>query len=154
VNVCYQTLLPYFILESFCQCDQIWRTFAIWAIFKQGHFCKLHTYLCKVFWLLSSQKKYAKSWQYTLVNVCRLGLLYGRFFQKGIRSPWGRCYDHNFLRFSPIFVAKNGAFLKNKCNYQFFAKTGNNSDEKRHFSAKIFCENFFKIPTPGHTGFR
>jgi hypothetical protein len=33
----------------------------------------------------------------------------------------GRCCDHNFLRFSPIFCEKIGVFLKNQCNDQNFA---------------------------------
>jgi hypothetical protein len=33
-----------------------------------------------------------------------------------VRSPTrGRCYDHKFLRFSPIFGEKIGVFLKNQC---------------------------------------
>jgi hypothetical protein len=32
----------------------------------------------------------------------------------------GRCYDHNFLRFSPIFGEKIGVFLKNQCYDQSF----------------------------------
>jgi hypothetical protein len=34
----------------------------------------------------------------------------------------GRCYDHNFLRFSPIFGEKIGVFLENQCYDQFFFK--------------------------------
>jgi hypothetical protein len=34
---------------------------------------------------------------------------------------WGRCYDHNFLRFLPIFVEKIGVFLKKQCYDQMFA---------------------------------
>jgi hypothetical protein len=26
-------------------------------------------------------------------------------------SSWGRCYEHNFLRFLPIFCVKIGVFL-------------------------------------------
>jgi hypothetical protein len=33
----------------------------------------------------------------------------------------GRCYDHNFLRFSTIFGEKIGVFLKNQCYDQNFA---------------------------------
>jgi hypothetical protein len=33
---------------------------------------------------------------------------------------WGRCYDHNFLRFSTILGEKIGVFLKNQCYDQFF----------------------------------
>jgi hypothetical protein len=34
---------------------------------------------------------------------------------------WGRCYDHNFLRFLTIFAEKIGVFLKNQCYDQNFA---------------------------------
>jgi hypothetical protein len=34
---------------------------------------------------------------------------------------WGRCYDYNFLRFSPIFFEKIGVFLQNKCCDQKFS---------------------------------
>jgi hypothetical protein len=33
-------------------------------------------------------------------------------------SVWDRCYDHNFLRFSPIFGEKIGVFLKKKQCYE------------------------------------
>jgi hypothetical protein len=33
----------------------------------------------------------------------------------------GRCYDHNFLRFLPIFGEKIGVFLKNQCYDQNLA---------------------------------
>jgi hypothetical protein len=36
-------------------------------------------------------------------------------------SARGRCYDHNFLRFLPIFGEKIGVFLKNQCYDQNFA---------------------------------
>jgi hypothetical protein len=32
----------------------------------------------------------------------------------------GRCYDHNFLRFFPIFGEKIGVFLKYQCYDQLF----------------------------------
>jgi hypothetical protein len=32
----------------------------------------------------------------------------------------GQCFDHNFLRFSPIFGEKIGVFLKKQCYYNFF----------------------------------
>jgi hypothetical protein len=35
-------------------------------------------------------------------------------------GTWGRYYDHNFLRFSPIFGEKIGVFLKKQCNDQNF----------------------------------
>jgi hypothetical protein len=36
------------------------------------------------------------------------------------QKTWSRCYDHNFLRFFPIFGEKNGVFLKNHCYDQNF----------------------------------
>jgi hypothetical protein len=33
---------------------------------------------------------------------------------------WGRCYDHNFLRFSPIFGEKIGDLLNTKAMINFF----------------------------------
>jgi hypothetical protein len=36
-------------------------------------------------------------------------------------TTWGRCYDHNFLRFLPNFGEKIGGFLKNQCYDQNFA---------------------------------
>jgi hypothetical protein len=43
------------------------------------------------------------------------------FFQKLIR---GRCHDHNFMRFSSIFVKKIGVPLKNQCYDPNYATTG------------------------------
>jgi hypothetical protein len=37
------------------------------------------------------------------------------------RVTRGRCYDHNFLRFSTIFGDKIGVFLKNQCYDQNYA---------------------------------
>jgi hypothetical protein len=45
-----------------------------------------------------------------------LGYILGDFLV--ILSPWGWCYDSNFLQFS----AKNGIFPKNQCYDKFFAK--------------------------------
>jgi hypothetical protein len=36
-------------------------------------------------------------------------------------ETWGRCYDHNFLRFSTIFGEKIALFLKNQCYDENFA---------------------------------
>jgi hypothetical protein len=48
----------------------------------------------------------------------RFGLHFGPCFHKCI---WGQCYDHNFLRFLPIFGEKFGVFLKNQCYDHIFA---------------------------------
>jgi hypothetical protein len=42
----------------------------------------------------------------------------------------GRCYDHNSLRFLPIFGENVDVFFKNQCYEQIFSKT------------KIFSPNF------------
>jgi hypothetical protein len=46
----------------------------------------------------------------------------------------GRCYDHNFLRFS----AKNGVFLKNQCYDQILSQFSFVSSQKRQFFADFF----------------
>jgi hypothetical protein len=58
------------------------------------------------------------------------------------REAWGRCYDHNFMRFLPIFGKKIGVFLKNQSMIQFLhnlalflAKTANFFGKK--FAKKI-----------------
>jgi hypothetical protein len=38
-----------------------------------------------------------------------------------IPESWGRCYDHNFLRFFPIFGQKIAVLFKNQCYDQNFA---------------------------------
>jgi hypothetical protein len=56
----------------------------------------------------------------SVLNLANNGLCYilDKEFTKRIR---GRCYDSNFLRFSPIFGEKIGVFLKNQCYDQNFA---------------------------------
>jgi hypothetical protein len=46
---------------------------------------------------------------------------------------WGRCYDHNFLWFFPIFGEKIGVFLKNQCYDDIFSKFGFVLSRKRQF---------------------
>jgi hypothetical protein len=42
--------------------------------------------------------------------------------EKGaIFFTWGQCYDHNFMRFLPIFDEKIYVFLKTQCYDQKFA---------------------------------
>jgi hypothetical protein len=43
-----------------------------------------------------------------------------KFWNQNFES-WGRCYDHNFLRFLTIFGEKIGVFLENQCYDQNFA---------------------------------
>jgi hypothetical protein len=40
-------------------------------------------------------------------------VFFEKFFEndKSSLKIWGRCYDHIFLRFLPIFGEKNGVFL-------------------------------------------
>jgi hypothetical protein len=45
----------------------------------------------------------------------------------------GRCYDHNFLRFSPIFGEKIGVFIKYQCFDQLISKFGFVLSQKRQF---------------------
>jgi hypothetical protein len=59
------------------------------------------------------------------------------------RMTWGRCYDHNFLRFFPIFREKIGVFSKTNVMINFFTKFSFVLSQKtpifsKKFSAKIF----------------
>jgi hypothetical protein len=49
---------------------------------------------------------------------------------------WGRCYDHNFLRFLTFFGEKIGVFLK-QCYDQNVAKFSFTLSQKRHFSYEL-----------------
>jgi hypothetical protein len=67
-------------------------------------------------------------------------------FYLGIKlHSWGRCYDHNFLRFSTIFGKKIGVFLKKQCYDQNFALFSFVLSKKRHFFAEFFGKNILKI---------
>jgi hypothetical protein len=56
-------------------------------------------------------------------------------------------YDHNFLRFSPIFGKQIGFFLKNQCADQIFAQFSfcflvKNAIFSLIFSAKVFKKHY------------
>jgi hypothetical protein len=55
----------------------------------------------------------------------------------------GRRYDHNFLRFLPIFGEKIGGFLKDQCYDQIILKFGFVLIQKRQFFRKNFWRNYF-----------
>jgi hypothetical protein len=57
-----------------------------------------------------------------------------------ICSSWGRCYDHSFLRFLPIFGEKMAFFYKTNVMIIFFAKTISSLRKKNG-------ENILKIIT-------
>jgi hypothetical protein len=68
-------------------------------------------------------------------------------FSLACRVKRGRCYDHNFERFLPIFGEKIGIFLKNhRCDH-IFAKVAAVCAKNAKIFAKIFGENIFKITT-------
>jgi hypothetical protein len=58
----------------------------------------------------------------------------------------GGCYDHNFLRFSPILAL----FLKNQCHYPNFSKNKQYFEQKMpNFATKFLAKIFEKISVPG-----
>jgi hypothetical protein len=73
-------------------------------------------------------------------------LLTTRFNWTKIRKrdlTWDRCYDHNFLRFLPIFYEKIGFFHRKQCYDNFFKKTSCSLSKKTpifllNVSAKMF----------------
>jgi hypothetical protein len=57
-------------------------------------------------------------------------------------TPWGRCYDHNFLRVLPIFGEKVGVFLKkNNVMIKILHNLALFGVEKRQFFAIFIVEN-------------
>jgi hypothetical protein len=56
----------------------------------------------------------------------------------------GRCYDHNFLQFFPIFGEKIGGFLKYQCYDQLFSKFCFVLSQKRQIFRQIFWRKYFK----------
>jgi hypothetical protein len=71
------------------------------------------------------------------------------------RAARDRCYDHNFLRFLPIFGNNIGVFSKTNVMINFLAKTSINFEnifaetlsKKLAFFTQCFGENIFKIIT-------
>jgi hypothetical protein len=60
----------------------------------------------------------------------------------------GRCYDHNFRRFFPIFGEKISVFLKyQQCYDQLFSKFSFAFSQKRQFFRKNFRRKKIKIIT-------
>jgi hypothetical protein len=53
-------------------------------------------------------------------------------------------YDHNFLRFFPIFAEKIGVILKYQCYDQLFSEFSFVSSQKRQFFRKIFWRKYLK----------
>jgi hypothetical protein len=58
----------------------------------------------------------------------------------------GRCYGHNFLRFSPIFGEKIGVFSQ-KPMFQNFAQFTFVSSKKRQVFRRIFQRKYLNIIT-------
>jgi hypothetical protein len=57
----------------------------------------------------------------------------------------GRCYDHTFLRFSPILVGKNWRFFLKNYNIMinFFAKSSSSLSKKRQYFRQNFRRKYF-----------
>jgi hypothetical protein len=62
-------------------------------------------------------------------------------------TVWGRCYDHNFLRFSIIFGEIFFVFLKNRCYDLFFQKLAVVEAKNANIFAKFLGGNIFRIIT-------
>jgi hypothetical protein len=73
------------------------------------------------------------------------------FLPKIVIITWplsrGQCYDHNFRRFLPIFGEKMVFFMKTNVMIQFLHNLAFVLSKKRHFFAKFFGKNIFKIIT-------
>jgi hypothetical protein len=56
-------------------------------------------------------------------------------------STWGRCYDHNFLRFSTIFGKKMAFFSKTNVMIKILHNLALFRVKNANFFAEIFGEN-------------
>jgi hypothetical protein len=59
----------------------------------------------------------------------------------------GRCHDHNFQRFFPIFGKKLTFFLNTNVMINFFLKFSFVLSQERQFFAEKFRQKYFKIIT-------
>jgi hypothetical protein len=116
-----------------------------------------------IFCKFPSQKKIISSWAQNIqkleknqtVSAYFLWQTYKKWcmggdttFTSSANNIWGRCYDHNFLRFSPIFGEKIGVFLKKLMLWShFWKKLAVVWTKNAHIFAKFFGENIFKIIT-------
>jgi hypothetical protein len=74
--------------------------------FSKDAFLRIDVYACGlVLWELASRCSMAANQNQVPAEIA-------------ITDTWGRCYDHNFLRFLPFFGEKIGVFLKNQCYAQ------------------------------------
>jgi hypothetical protein len=77
-----------------------------------------------------------------MISLCDTFYTFSRRSNIGKEASRGRCYDHNFLRFFPIFGEKIGVFLKYQSYDQLFSKFSFVLSRKNaNFFAKFFGEN-------------
>jgi hypothetical protein len=81
-----------------------------------------------------------------LVYLRPFGIFYGHLVYL-TSAFWGRCYDHNFLQFFPIFGKKLAFFLNTNIMIKLFQNFALFSVKNENFFAKFFGENIFKIIT-------
>jgi hypothetical protein len=67
-----------------------------------------------------------------------------------VSSSRGRCYEHNFLRFLPIFDEKNGVFLINQCYDPNFTKLGSILSKFFPIFSQFFGRKYFISNNIGH----
>jgi hypothetical protein len=68
----------------------------------------------------------------------------GRKNIKKLSVPWGRCYDHNFPRFSPNFGVKNGVLSKTNVMIKFLQQLAVVLSKKRQYFRKTFRRKYLK----------
>jgi hypothetical protein len=87
----------------------------------------MSAFQCQLPWKLFT----TRNWMY-LKNLISI---------KYIFSTRGRCYHHNFLRFSPIFCEKIG--LKTNVMIHFSQNSAVFLSQKRQFFLRFFCWKYF-----------
>jgi hypothetical protein len=124
-----------------CQGDQIGQIFDDWVTgLLLVPFCKLSTYTH----ILNIGRLFFTVKVLFQLGQKRIGLHFGAIFSLTHLVTWGRCYDHNFLQFLPIFGGKIGVFLKNQCYDQVFSKSSSSLRKKSPFFCKKFWRKYLK----------
>jgi hypothetical protein len=100
-------------------------------------FCEFGQFSAKKFAFFSKPMLWSNFFQNLALFWVKNANFFVKFFGENIQKigPWGRCYDHNFLRIWTIFGEKLAFFSKTNVLINFFQKFSLVLSQKRQF----FC---------------
>jgi hypothetical protein len=114
----------YFYVWNRCECFPMWIITYNYVSFKLHHGTYIHT-KASCFSFETGVDVIITIFILKLCIESKTPIFSAEFFGENLLKnhdigPRGRCYDHNFLRFLPIFCEKIGVFRKNQCYDQNF----------------------------------